>query len=118
MHNLCEYIKRELDVLDDKSATSKLTMNEIEYADLLYHLLKTMKVVYAMDDGGYSVTYSDYSERGYDRGYHHEYPRYSRGGYSRASKDDFRSMLQETMDAAPDEQTRQKIQRFMTEMDR
>lgn len=57
MQYLCDYIKTELDDLDRKAKTSKLSVPELEYADTLAHLKKSLLTNEAMEDSGYSSRY-------------------------------------------------------------
>ena len=58
MHEyLCDYIKTELDDLDRKAKSSKLSMPELQYADMLAHLKKSLLTNDAMEEGGYSSRY-------------------------------------------------------------
>lgn len=133
MHeNLCNFIHDELAELDRKVKTGgKLTASEVEYADMLAHLKKSLLTAEAMeeDDDGYSerggMSYARDGRGGMMRGNSYargrmnarrdSRGRYSReGGYSYA--DDFHGMLEEAMMAAPNEQAREKLRRMMSEM--
>lgn len=60
--NLCNFVKKELTDLDHRiTANGKLTMQEIQYADLLTHFKKNLLTADAMEGSGES--YSD----GYNR---------------------------------------------------
>lgn len=141
MHKLMEYICDELEELERKAEKeNKLSMAEIEYADKLAHIKKSLLSADEMwDDSEYSMamdgSYAQggrggrsnaMSRRSYARGRgrnarRDSMGRYSReggsydGGYSMA-EDDFRADLQELMQDAPNEQIRQKLQRLMSEM--
>lgn len=123
MHdNLYEYVRRELDELDQKSK-SGLSMSEMQYADLLEHFKKSYLAVEAME-GGYSG-----DERSYDRGrgtyakrdsmgrYSSRYSREgsSRRGYSRGG--DMLEELRGLMEDAPDERTKSEFQRFISKIE-
>ena len=140
MHKLCDFIYDELKDLEKKVDQDKLTMDDVEYGDLLAHFLKSLKTVEAMDEGGYSnrmyPTYSyydgsyrdeSYRDGGYNDGSYargrRNARRDSRGRYSREysradAMEDMRGMAEDMMEMAPDDATRQKIQRFMSEMGR
>ena len=141
MHKLMEYICDELEELERKAEKeNKLSMAEIEYADKLAHIKKSLlsademwedsEYSMAMDgsyaQGGRGGRSNAMSRRSYARGRgrnarRDSMGRYSReggsydGGYSMA-EDDFRADLQELMQDAQNEQIRQKLQRLMSEM--
>ena len=129
MHKLCEYIDEELMELERKVGKGqKLNAAEIEYADKLAHLKKSMLTNEAMEGDG---EYSGYNmnDRGgsYDRGGRGPYARgsYARGrdsrgrysseGYSRDAE--MMSELHRLMEDAPDERTRQEFQRFISKIE-
>lgn len=113
MHrDLCDYIDRELKDIDRKAANGKLTMQEIEYADKLAHIKKSLLTNEAMEGAGYSRAYPErYYPDDYERG------RRSDGRYSRAYHDgDMMDELRKMMDNAPSDQMRRKIRDFMNEV--
>ena len=143
LYELCETLEKDLKKTNEKLRKSggELSGPDLEYVDKLTHSLKSIKGVICMmeeDGGGYSQagnweamgrmngTYgggNSYANRGehYVRGH---YSRASRrdsrgryirdGGYSRAG--DFRDMLEEAMESAPDEHIRMKLERIMKDM--
>ena len=134
MHRLCEYIDKELMEMERGVADGKrLSAAELEYADKLAHLKKSILTNEAMeeayDDDGYSRHYDDgrrmrddgYSYAGRGRGRtarRDSMGRYSRGGYSYdEGKDDMMKELREIKAKAPDDRTRQKIEHFISEME-
>ena len=134
MHRLCEYIDKELMEMERGVADGKrLSASELEYADKLAHLKKSILTNEAMeeayDDDGYSRHYDDgrhmrddgYSYAGRGRGRtarRDSMGRYSRGGYSYDdAKDDMMKELRELMGDAPDERTKQEFQRFISKME-
>ena len=133
MHKLCEYIDTELMEMERGVANGKrLSAAELEYADKLAHLKKSILTNEAMEeayDDGYSRHYDD-GRRMRDDGYSYAWRgrgrtarrdsmgRYSRGGYSYDdAKDDMMKELRELMDDAPDEQTKKEFQRFISKME-
>ena len=84
MHNnVFEFVCDELKELDDKARKGELSMQDIQYADLLEHYRKSKLTSDAMEDSGYSGnSYADdYSgARGRARA-----PRDNMGRYSGAS---------------------------------
>ena len=147
LHELCETIARAIATANGKirEAGGKVTTADVEYIRNLTHSLKSVKATIAMieseqDDGDeYSGRYSrdGYSRRGYSRdggsydggSYARGRGRYARrdsmgrysndGGYSRDySRDgDMAEQLRELMQDAPDEQTRQDIQRLISKIE-
>lgn len=133
MHKLCEYIDSELMEMERGVADGKrLSASELEYADKLAHLKKSLLTNEAMEeayDDGYSRHYDDgrrmrddgYSYAGRGRGRtarRDSMGRYSRGGYSYdEGKDDMVKELRELMNDAPDEQTKKEFQRFISKME-
>lgn len=139
MHKLIEYICDELEELERKAdKDGKLSMAEIQYADVLAHtkknLLKGEEMMeeseYSMDSGnsyarggrgqsrrgGNSYRYGNEGSYARGRGSNarrDSMGRYSRqGGYSMAGNemlDELRDLMQD----APDEQTRMEFQRFI-----
>ena len=130
MHKLLDYICDELDALEKKAESGKLSMAEIQYGDTLAHfkknLLKSDEMMnegysmdgypnrmypYSMDDSSYARgrtgnvrrdSMGRYSSRD-NRGY-------SRTGYS--MDDDFMSELHELKRNAPTE-VKQEVQQFI-----
>lgn len=137
MHKLIEYICDELEEIERKAdKEGKLSMSEIEYADVLAHLKKDILTADAM------MEESEYSERGgsyrggmpyrdgrtmrgssYARGRGDNARRDSRGRYSSEggsyaeTADEISEKLEELMRQAPDEKSRMEIQRFMSKLD-
>ena len=137
LKELCEIASRAIAQANEKirAAGGKLSAGDAEYVDRLAHILKSVKGVIKMEeeaemDDGYSERM--YS-RGYDRGsYRGSYGdgSYGRGrmnarrdsmgryssndGYSRGGN--MVDELRELMMDAPDEQTRQEMQRLIDKM--
>ena len=115
-YNLCDFIKDEMKEIDHKIVNgSRPSTQELEYADLLAHMKKSLLTVDAMEnpeeygwqDDGYTKTGRYGARRGSNRG------RYSR---MYRDNDDMMDELQSLMDKAPDEKSRRKIERIMHEM--
>lgn len=82
--HLCDYIKTELSEIDRKAKSGKVSAAELEYADTLAHLKKSLLTVDAMEesDGGYSGRYPMMPRYGYAYGDGRSYADESRGdGY-------------------------------------
>ena len=109
MHKLCEYVDDELMILEDKVAKgSKLSNTELEYADKLAHLKKSLLTNEAMEHS-YS---KDYREP-----VHYGRKRDTMGRYTRDdAREDMIHELRELMHSAPDEHTRKKLERFIDEL--
>lgn len=138
LYDLCEALEMNLEKTNEKlrKAGGELSGSDLEYVDKLTHSLKSIKAIIAMTEGedGYSGrnSYRDGSYRGgsyrdggsYDGGSYRgrgrtakrdSMGRYSReGGYSRA--DDFRSMLSEVIEHAPNSETRERLHNVMQSM--
>lgn len=140
LHEVCETVSRAIASANEKirGAGGKLSAGDADYIDKLLHSLKSVKAVIKMEeeadmDDGYSERM--YS-RGYDRGgsYRGSYGdgSYGRGrgryanrdsmgryssndGYSRGGNmiDELRELMQD----APDQETRQEMQRLIQKME-
>lgn len=104
---------------------------DVDTAYKLIDIVKDVYTIWAMEDGGYSG--DDYTGSGSYRGSYNRggsYASYPRGrgryssrsdgrryGYSRHDKEEFADGLRELMDQAPDEQTRQSINRMLSQLD-
>lgn len=123
MHRLCEYIDKELMEMERGVADGKrLSASELEYADKLAHLKKSILTNEAMEeayDDGRRMRNDGYSYAGRGRTARRDsMGRYSRGGYSYDdAKDDMVKELRELMNDAPDEQTKKEFQRFISKME-
>lgn len=141
LHEVCEIVSRAITQANEKirAAGGKLSTGDADYIDKLTHILKSVKGVIKMEEE--SEMDDGYSERMYSRGYdrggsyrgsYGEGGSYGRGrgryanrdsmgryssndGYSRGGDivDELRSLMQD----APDEQTRQEMQRLIQKME-
>ena len=142
MHKLIEYVCDELSEIEKKASRSgELSLGEIEYADKLAHLKKNllkgeemtggMEHSYGMNasfaggnSSGRGGSYADgsYESGSYARGRGRNAKRDSMGrysserGYSRAASD-MAEKLRDMMDDAPDEATRQEIERIVRKVE-
>lgn len=133
MDKLIDYICDEMEELERKADKGKLSMAEIQYADMLAHLKKNILTSEAMmgegeysNDNGNSYargrgrgsnakrdSMGRYSSRMYDGSYEGSYERGgNRGGYSR----DMMSMLRDMEDNAQDEESRRMIKNWMKQL--
>lgn len=144
MHKLIEYVCDELEKIETKADSGKLSLAEIEYADKLAHLKKNLLRSDEIMDKGYSGEMRRYpsSFRGgrgsYDRGgssyddrgrgsnaERDPRGRYSTGrGYSRYIRDDYSmdteeiaSDLRNLMNEAPNDRMRQELQRIVSRVE-
>lgn len=138
LHEMCETLSKELGEANDKvrSSGGKLSGSDLDYIDKLTHAIKSIKTTIAMAeaDDGYSGMYPHYysyddGEMGngnsYARGRGRNAKRdsmgryssrgYSRRGYSRDNSEMI-SELQEIMEDAPDDRSRQEIQKLINKM--
>lgn len=129
MHKLMEYICDELEELERKSDKGKLSMTEMEYADLLTRTKKNLlKVDEMTGEGEFSMgmPYRGSYNRGYDdvsyargRGRNARRDamgRYSNEGYSRDGE--MVEKLRDMMEDAPDEMTRKEFEKFIHKVER
>ena len=124
--DLCDYIKDELKELDRKvSSGGKLSMQELEYADKLAHMKKSLLTVDAMENPEeYAYHDGGYSSQSYMAGRGRNARRDSMGRYmdsSRMYRDDHRSMISELrdlMEKAPNEHTRHRFEELIMDIEK
>lgn len=139
LHEMCETLSKELGEANDKvrSSGGKLSGSDLDYIDKLTHAIKSIKTTIAMAeaDDGYSEMYPyPYSYDNNNMGNGNSYARgrgrnakrdsmgryssrgYSRRGYSRDNSEMI-SELQEIMEDAPDDRTRQEFQKFIQKIE-
>ena len=144
LHEICETLSRALNQSNEKirNAGGKLSSGDLDFVDKLTHALKSVKTTIAMveaedmDDGEYSERYmrgysrGSYRDGGY-RGSYNDGGSYARGrmnarrdsmgrysrddGYSRGDGmvDELRNLAMD----APDDQTRQEMQRLIQKLE-
>lgn len=142
--HLCDYIKTELSEIDRKAKSGKVSAAELEYADTLAHLKKSLLTVDAMEEseGGYSGRYPLMPRYGYAYDDGRSYAdgrmadgdgrsyagrqnarrdsmgRYTRTGYSyHDSMDELLEDLRGMTDKLPEER-RRKAERLIDELSR
>ena len=121
-HMLCE----ELEQVMEKG---EITNSSLEQIDKLTHSIKSLATIMAMEDAGYSgMSYDDGYNGSYARGRSRMTGRYiSRDGYanrgysSRYSRDgdkreQFAMQLEELMEKAPDEKTRNQLRKTISDV--
>jgi hypothetical protein len=139
LYDLCETVSKELESANEKinGSGGELSAGDLEYLDKLTHTMKSLKTTIAMieaEDGhsGYYMGGRYYYDndmpmdgrggRSNARGGRGSYARhgsYARGGrgYSRDdAREDFIDEIEELIEKAPDEHTRKKFERFLSEM--
>lgn len=134
LYELCQTVERELEEANEKiRKAGKMTAGDVDYIDKLTHTMKSIKTTIAMIEGdyGYSGRYYDgrmyhYDGNSYARGRGSQAKRDSMGRYSsrmdgRYSRDDAKADMiddiKDIMHDAPDERTKQKFQRFISELE-
>lgn len=126
-HNICDFIKDELNELDHKLSTGgRLSGQEIEYADKLTHIKKSLLTVDAMENpeeyGYYGDNGGNYSRGSYGAGRGRYARRDSQGRYaaSRSYMDDggMKDDLYDLMNKAPNDRVRRKLEELMAEMEK
>ena len=125
LDRLRDMLMREVEKIAEKN---DLNENSLIQVDKLTHSIKSIDTILAMRDAGYSEDYGgSYGGNSYARRYarRDNRGRYSRedgyarrgGYYSREDgKEDMMHQLREMMENAPDEITRQSIQRTMNDL--
>ena len=119
-----EFACHEYDELQEKAKNGGLSMQEMQYADLLAHYKKDALAVegmegYSNDDGmsrtsyrrGRSMTTGRYMSR------ESRYPEYSGRYYSReGEKEQYIAKLEGMLDGAPDDATRSKLMKIISDV--
>lgn len=134
LHEMCETLSREIGEANEKirAAGGKLSAGDLDYVDKLTHALKSVKATVAMmeDEDGYSGYYPMGGTYTYDRGGSYRGGSYagrrnarrdSMGRYSGErgySRNDLSDKMRDLMEDAPDERTRQEIQRMVEKLER
>lgn len=140
LYELCESVMREVEKTNEKLRMSggELSAGDMDYLNKLTHTLKSLKTTIAMmeaeDEDGYS------SERGYSQAYYAQGGRggsrggnrggqsnrsYNMGSYARRRRDsmgrysrddDFKGMLEDAMEEAPNDSIRQQLRSMLQMM--
>lgn len=125
MHKLMGYINNQIDDIERKAEKDgKLSMSEVEYLDKLAHIKKSLLTSEAMDD---ESEYSQNDGRRYSRGRYYDgmgsyargrnARRDSMGRYSTAEAADMVDDIKDLMHNAPDQQTKQEMQRIINRLE-
>lgn len=142
LKELCERLSKEIADANDKLRQQEsMTGGDLELLNKLTHTLKSVKTTMAMMDaegGEYSRGYGEYSRgygdnyrdgnygeygEGYGESYGRRYSARGRGRYARrdsmgryADSGEMVQQLETLMESAPDERTRQEIQKIVQKM--
>ena len=119
LYDLKDLLVKELESYGKKG---EMNASVLERVDMLAHAAKNLdKVIECADEGEYSNgnSYNDrnrsYNGRSYRGRRRDSMGRYSSDGYSRHG--DLTDRLRDMMDDAPDDRTRQEIQRLVSKME-
>ena len=117
LYDLKDLLIKELEAYGKKG---EMSASVLERVDMLAHATKNLdKVIECMSGEEYSNSDGRSFGRPYDRSYRgrrrDSMGRYSSDGYSRNA--DMVEKLRRMMDEAPDDRTRQEIQRLITRME-
>jgi len=116
MDKLCEYIDNEMSEIERKAASGRVSNSDIERADMLAHLKKSILTNEAMEES-YSREYRPIHGNSYARRHSYAPRRDSMGRYSRDDAvDDMVDELEELMEKAPDEQTKKEFRKFISKV--
>lgn len=119
---LCEITAREIGEANDKlqKAGGKVSPGDIDYLDKLTHMMKSIKTTMAMLDAEdeYGVSYANGRMGSYARK-RDSMGRYASRGrsYGRSYDNGIMHELRTLMEEAPDDRTRQKFSKFISEME-
>jgi len=128
MHKLIDYICDEMEELERKAEKGKLSMAEVQYADMLAHLKKNILTSDAMmEEDEYSNEGGNSYARGDGRGRGRNARRDSMGRYSsrmyyddnsndRGYSRDMMSQLRDMERNAEDEESRRMIKNWMKQI--
>lgn len=134
LYELCDIVYHDLESANEKikMAGGELSQGDVDYLQKLSSCMKNIKMSIGMIEAeheGYSGTYWDgkyyydgmMSMENKDHGNTYarrsSYANRSRGRYSRDdSHEDFVEKVEELIEKAPDEHTRRKFERFLSEM--
>lgn len=124
LHELKDMLCAELEEYGKKG---ELSAGSLDIVDKLSHTIKNLdKIIEKYEDGEYSNRGMSYRGRSYDDGYMYRGGSYarnrmrdSRGRYSSeySRNADMIDRLRDLMNEAPDDRSRQEIQRLVTKME-
>ena len=127
LETLCDLLSEKIGEKTRKIAKGGMNDGDLETLDKLTHTLASVKKIMAFmeDDGGYSGNWPDGSYRtmyrgSYGHGGSYARKRDSMGRYSGErgySRNDLADKMRELMMDAPDDRTRQEIQRIVDKLE-
>ncbi len=126
MHTLYDLRDTLCDELEEYGKKGDLTAGNLDVIDKLAHTIKNLdKIIMSEDDGysgreSYGMPYYHDGGRSYARGRGRNAKRDSKGRYSRdeySNKGSMVDQLYDLMNDAPDDRTRQEIQRMISKME-
>lgn len=125
LHEMCETLSNELGDMNEKikSAGGKMSAGDLEAVDKLTHAIKSIKSTVAMmEDEGYSGYYpmGGSYRGGMYRGRSYATRRDSRGRYSGErgySRSDLADKMRDLIEDAPDDRTRQEMERLLSKLE-
>ena len=126
LETLCDLLSEKIAEKTRKIAKGGMNDGDLETMEKLTHTLASVKKIMAfMEDDGYSGNWPDGSYRGMYRGSYGHGGSYARkrdsmGRYSGErgySRNDLADKMRELMMEAPDDRTRQEIQRMVDKLD-
>ena len=123
LETLCDLLSEKIAEKTRKIAKGGMNDGDLETLDKLTHTLASVKKIMAfMEDDGYSGSWPDGSYRNMYRGSYGSYARKrdSMGRYSGErgySRNDLADKMRDLMHDAPDDRTRQEIQRMVDKLE-
>ena len=126
LESLCDLLSEKISEKTRKMKNNGMSDGDLETIDKLTHSLASVKKIMAfMEDDGYSGNWSDGSYRNMYRGSYGHGGSYARkrdsmGRYSGErgySRNDLADKMRDLMHDAPDDRTRQEIQRMIEKLD-
>ena len=113
MHKLMNFVCEELRDIEDKTDRGKLTLQDIQYADTLAHLKKSLLIIDGMEsDGDYSRDEGSY-RRGRD-----SMGRYTSRDYRYSRDNDLEDKLRELEQGAHDEESKRMVKEWREQLKR
>lgn len=134
MHEIYELKEMLCAELEKYGSKGDLSAGELEIVDKLAHSVKNLGKIIEMDEGMSSREGGSTRRRAYREGSYRDGGSYREGSYrdgsrrestrrrnkmeqyTREGEDEFREMLEECMEYAPNEQIRSKVERIMEQM--
>ena len=113
MHKLMNFVCDELKDIESKTDRGKLTMQDLQYADMLAHLKKSLLTIEAMEESDYSRDEASRDGGSYRRG-RDSMGRYTSRDYRYSrDADEMRSHLEDMKRNAKDDESRMMIEEWL-----